>query len=95
MNDSLVFVCWFAAIGLIVLRYLWGRPTAGLLLCYWAQLALNHLFGHLCYTLSDAADAYIVRSRIGFEVTGYAVVGLIAGVVTHDLVTWLQSPTGL
>jgi hypothetical protein len=95
MSDSLVFVCWFVALGLIVLRYLWGRPTAGLLLCYWAQLALNHLFGHLCYTLSDAADAYIARSRVGFEVTGYAVVGLIAGVLAHDLVTWLQSPTGL
>lgn len=95
MSDSLVFVCWFAAFGLIVLRYLWGRPTAGLLLCYWAQLALNHLFGHMCYTLSDSADAYLARSRIGFEVTGYAAVGLIVGVLAHDLLTWLQSPTGL
>lgn len=92
MSDSLVFVCWFAALGLIVLRYLRSWPTAGLLLCYWAQLALNHLFGHLCYTLSDSADAYLVRSRIGFEVTGYAVIGLIAGVVGHDLVVWLTAP---
>jgi len=48
------------------------------------NLALNHLFGHVFYSLSTVADAFIVRSRLGFEVSGYALLGFSIGVLAFD-----------
>jgi hypothetical protein len=85
MNDKLVFSLWLVTLGLIILRYMWGRPTAGLLLYYWMQLGLNHLFCHVLYSVSDSADVYLFRSMLGFEVTGYALLGLTLGIIIHDV----------
>jgi hypothetical protein len=92
VSESLVFIIWLTTLGLIIFRYLSGRLTVGLLLCYWAQLALNHLFGHIYFRLSDSADAYVFRSTLGFEVSGYALLGLTIGILIHDVYVRLRAP---
>lgn len=54
-------------------------------MCCWVQLALNHFFGHVFYALSSVSNEYIARSDLGFEVSGFAILGLTVGVVAHDI----------
>lgn len=95
MDQSLVTILWLTSFALIVVRYYLGRPTVGLLMCFWAQLALNHLFGHLFYALSEVNAGYIARSESGYEVSGYAMLGLTAGIVAHDLLVRLWPSTSI
>jgi len=90
MSEILTYGCWLSGLAVIAVRYFRGRDTVGLVICFWLQLAMNHLFGHIFYSLSDVADKYIVQSRLGFEVSGHALLGLSVGILTFDL--FLSSP---
>lgn len=91
MSEILTYGCWLSVLAVIAVRYFRGRDTVGLVICFWLQLAMNHLFGHIFYSLSDVADKYIVQSRLGFEVSGYALLGLALGVLTSDVFVSLQT----
>lgn len=81
-----LYLAWAAVAGLIVGRIMAGRPTAGLLLCFWVNMAMNHMFAQLCWDLTDVWLADHAASSEGFLLTGNAMLGLIAGMLVADYV---------
>lgn len=89
-----VFVLWAVALGWIVARAWRGRPTAGLALAHWTSLALVHLFAEIVYAWGDYWSPVRQASVVGFETSGFAVAGLILGLIGYDLLLDPRRPPG-
>lgn len=71
---------WIAVPTFLFLRsYRTPYPVVGLLLAYCMQLALIHLAGALIQLLPWYTSALRTVTIIGFPITGYALLGLLAG----------------
>jgi hypothetical protein len=79
-NAVLVLILW-----IVVLAILFGvawkgrRPVVGLAIAYWFQLWLIHWLGGLIHAFSWNEGPDHAATLAGFEITGYAVGGLLAG----------------
>jgi hypothetical protein len=87
----LALALWGLALGAILQRAWSGRPVAGLALAYWGALALNHLLGGLIQLLPWYESPDRFQTLQGFEITGYAMAGLLVG---HSLY-WPELPPPL
>lgn len=80
-NDYLLALAlWFITLAVLLGRA-WGvgRPLAGLSLAYWLNLSLIHLVSGVLQALPWYKSPLQEASLIGFEVTGYAMFGLLVG----------------
>lgn len=80
MTWSVTLILWFVVL-VLLLRQLWSgkAPLAGLLLCYWLNLASHHLVTEILCLLHVNQSEYRWATDIGFPITGYAMLGLLIG----------------
>jgi hypothetical protein len=92
MDESavLVLVLWIVVL-IILFGVAWKgrRPVVGLAIAYWFQLWLIHWLGGLIHASGWYEGPDHAATLAGFEVTGYAIAGLLTGY----LIVLLQTPT--
>jgi hypothetical protein len=93
MEDTAFFVL---VLWIVVLAALFGlawkgrRPVVGLAIAYWFQLWLIHWIGGLIHACGWYEGPEHASTLAGFEITGYAMAGLLAGY----MLALLPTPTG-
>jgi hypothetical protein len=87
-NAVVVVVLWIVAL-VILFGVAWKgrRPVIGLAIMYWFQLWLIHWVGGLVHAFSWTRGPDHSATLIGFEITGYGIVGLLAGYLAGLLVS--------
>jgi hypothetical protein len=81
-NDTAVLVVVFWIVALVILygvAWKGRRPVVGLAIAYWFQLWLIHWLGGLIHAFSWYEGPDHAVTLAGFEVTGYALGGLLVG----------------
>jgi hypothetical protein len=95
MYTQLALLVWFAALAVFVRQAWYGKtPVAGLILCYWLNLAALHLITEVLCLFYQNTSPNREPSAEGFPLTGYAVLGLMAGnlLLTRPLSHLLPNP---
>jgi len=74
------YLAWLSVV-LFMVWQAWNgtRPVVGLSLCYLANLALIHLVSEVTQSISSYTLPNREQSMLGFSVTAYLLVGLLAG----------------
>jgi hypothetical protein len=96
MTPELAMVIWAAAFAAFLVQAWHGKtPVAGLVLCYWLNLASVHLITEVLCLFHQNTSMYRAASGDGFALSGYAVLGLMAGnLVLARPLNWLLSRPG-
>jgi len=88
-----IYIVWAVSFGVIIYRMFRGRPTGGLLLCFWVNMAMNHFIAHLCWDITPVYLTDKYDSDQGFLLTGNAMAGLLIGIVLCGLVPLKERPS--
>jgi hypothetical protein len=81
-----VLFLWFAGLGVLLFQA-WSRKrgSLGLSVAYWFQLWLIHWLGGFIHVLSLQTGEHHQDTLVGFQVTGYAIGGLVCGTIVARL----------
>jgi hypothetical protein len=87
LAEWIVYAIWFVTLLWILYQFLQGVASSGLLLCYWILLSMYHLFAHFTLSATPLPEFYALKqvSVSGFEVSGYAVLGLLVSLILYKM----------
>jgi hypothetical protein len=89
----IALLVWLASFAVFLAQAWAGRyPVVGISLAYWLDLAMIHLLGGVVQLLPWHASRFRADTITGFQLTGYAMAGLLLGnmLVTPFLPVWLS-----
>jgi hypothetical protein len=94
MAEWLVYVLWMTTFVVILYQFMRSTASSGLMVCYWIILGMNHFFGHFLLSSSSLQEFYYEKqiSVLGFEVSGYALLGLLSSIVFHAIFLRSRKP---
>lgn len=88
LNFETVSFLWLILLALLVWRawFVPSSPVAGLGVCHWLSQAINHFIAEFFIRLSGEETEARSNAELGYEITGWAVMGLITALLGVSLI---------